>query len=128
VPRKEMTPPEVFRYELSDGSEVLAGKTAEDNDILSLKTARPNDLWFHVRGVPGSHVLLRRRKGHDFSKEAIRTAAAVAAWHSKARSGGVVPVACTEARYVTKPRGARPGSVQIRKERVIKVRPALPPD
>ena len=130
MPRKIVSPPraEVFRYQFADGWEVLAGKTAEDNDILSLKTARPNDLWFHVRGMSGSHVLLRCRKGTDFPREAIRTAAAVAAWHSKARNGGVVPVACTEARYVTKPRGARPGTVQIRKERVIKVRPALPPD
>ena len=51
-------------------------------------------------------------------------AAAIAAYHSKAREGGVVPVSCTRARYVTKPRGAKAGTVQIRKEVVLKVRPA----
>ena len=51
-------------------------------------------------------------------------AAAIAASHSKARDGGVVPVSATRARYVTKPRGARPGTVEIRKEVVFKVRPA----
>jgi hypothetical protein len=35
-------------------------------------------------------------------------------------------VSCTRARYVTKPRGAPCGTVQIRKERVLKVRPAVP--
>jgi hypothetical protein len=42
------------------------------------------------------------------------------------RKRGVIAVACTQARYVTKPRGARAGTVQIRKERIYKVRPALP--
>jgi hypothetical protein len=33
-------------------------------------------------------------------------------------------VTCTRARYVTKPPGAKPGTVQVRKEVVLKVRPA----
>jgi hypothetical protein len=32
-------------------------------------------------------------------------------------------VSCTEGRHVSKPAGARPGTVNIRKERVLKVRP-----
>ena len=35
-----------------------------------------------------------------------------------------MPVSCTRAQYVTKPRGAEVGTVQIRKEVVLKVRPA----
>jgi predicted ribosome quality control (RQC) complex YloA/Tae2 family protein len=38
----------------------------------------------------------------------------------------VTPVACTRAAHVTKPRGAKPGTVQIRKETILKVRPGLP--
>ncbi|MEA3347781.1 MAG: hypothetical protein U9Q39_01835 [Pseudomonadota bacterium] len=56
----------------------------------------------------------------------LRQAASVAAWHSKARSGGVVAVACTKAKFVSKPRGAKPGTVSLRKEIVLKVRPGLP--
>jgi hypothetical protein len=37
----------------------------------------------------------------------------------------VVAVSCTRARYVTKPRDAKVGTVQIRKDVVLKVRPAL---
>jgi predicted ribosome quality control (RQC) complex YloA/Tae2 family protein len=35
-------------------------------------------------------------------------------------------VVWTEAKHVGKPRGAKPGSVTIKRERIIKVRPALP--
>ena len=116
----------IRRYELSGGWEVLVGRTDEDNDRLSLVLAQPNDWWFHVRGMPGSHVVLRARPGEEPDRETLRRAAAVAAYHSKARAGGVVPVSCTQARFVTKPRGAKPGTVQIRKEIVLKVRPGLP--
>ena len=51
-------------------------------------------------------------------------AAAIAAYHSKARNAGVVAVSGTRAREVTKPRGAPAGTVQIRHERVFKVHPA----
>ncbi|MFP4030364.1 MAG: NFACT RNA binding domain-containing protein [Desulfococcaceae bacterium] len=120
-------PPEtkLHRYELPGGWEVLAGRTDADNDRLSIKLARPDDYWFHVRGMPGSHVLLRVSDAEP-DKETLKSAAAIAAWHSKAKHGGQVPVSCTRARYVTKPRGAKPGAVQIRKESVIKVKPGLP--
>jgi len=121
--RKE---PRFYEYRLPGGWIVLAGKTDEDNDRLSLDYANPDDWWFHVRSVPGSHVLLRSRGGEEPDRETLKQAAAIAAYHSKARSGGTVPVACTRARYVTKPRGAKPGTVQIRKEAIVKVKPGLP--
>ncbi len=104
----------------------MAGRTDADNDRLSLRIARPNDWWFHVRGVPGSHVILQVPSGREPSKAILRQAAAVAAYHSKARAGGTVTVSVTRARFVSKPRGAKPGTVQIRRETVLKVRPALP--
>jgi predicted ribosome quality control (RQC) complex YloA/Tae2 family protein len=76
--------------------------------------------------MPGSHVILRARPGETPAAETIKAAAAAAAYFSKAREGGWVTVACTQARYVTKPRGAKPGTVSIRKEKIYKVRPALP--
>ena len=118
--------PDAFEYELDGGYKVLAGKTDVENDFLSIKFAAPNDYWFHVRGMPGSHVILRVGDGDEPSKDIIKQAAAVAAYHSKARSGGVVPVSCTRAKHVTKSRGDKPGTVHIRKEIVLKVRPAVP--
>ena len=115
----------IYEYELPGGWKVLAGKSDEDNDFLSLKAAHQDDYWFHVRGMPGSHVILRARPGEDPDRETLKRAAAVAAFHSKARKGGIVAVSCTRARYVKKPRDARPGTVRIRKETVLKVRPGL---
>ena len=106
---------------------VLAGRTDEDNDYLSLHVARANDRWFHVRGVPGSHVVLRCPAGEEPDRETLRTVAAIAAYHSKAREAGVVAVSCVRAVNVSKPRGAKPGTVQIRKESVLRVRPGLGP-
>lgn len=124
--RRVPPPPKLYRYELPDGCVILAGRTDEDNDRLSLSLARPTDWWFHVRGMPGSHVVLQTPEEIEPSREQLRAAAAVAAWHSKARTGGVVAVSCTQARFVTKPRGAKPGTVEIRRETVVKARPALP--
>jgi predicted ribosome quality control (RQC) complex YloA/Tae2 family protein len=118
--------PECWKYDLPDGYEVLAGKTDADNDMLSLKLAAPGDLWFHVRGLPGSHVILRHPEGQKPDSTVIKEAASIAAWHSKARNAGTVPVCYTEAKHVGKPRGAKPGSVTIKREKIVKVRPGLP--
>ena len=118
----------LWEHTLPGGWTVLAGKADADNDLLSIKMARPNDWWFHVRGMSGSHVLLRAKEDEQPDKAVLKQAAAVAAYYSKARGGGIVPVSACLARYVTKPRGAKPGTVQIRKEVVLKVRPALPPE
>lgn len=118
--------PDCWAYVLPDGFEALAGKTDADNDLLSLQIANANDLWFHVRGLPGSHVILRHPDGKAPDSATIKQAAAIAAWHSKARNAGTVPVCYTEARHVGKPRGTKPGSVTIKREKIIKVRPTRP--
>jgi predicted ribosome quality control (RQC) complex YloA/Tae2 family protein len=115
-----------WEYELPGGYTVLAGKTDADNDRLSLKIARPNDWWFHVHGLPGSHVVLQVDDRPQPSKDLLEQAAAIAAWHSKARNGGLTLVSYTQAKNVRKPRGAKPGTVTIQKEGTLKVRPGLP--
>jgi predicted ribosome quality control (RQC) complex YloA/Tae2 family protein len=118
--------PHLIEYVLPGSWTVLVGRTDKDNDYLSLKVAKDNDFWFHVRGMPGSHVVLLVPSGDEPDKETLKRAAAIAAYHSKAREGGVVPVSCTRARFVTKPHGAKPGTVRIRRETILKVRPGLP--
>ncbi len=118
--------PKVYEYPLDNGWVVMAGKTDVDNDILSLKTAQPTDWWFHVRGMPGSHVILTGNRDAEPGNDLLRQAAAIAAYHSKARGGGTVLVSATRARYVSKPHGTKPGTVTIRKEIVLKVRPVIP--
>ncbi len=119
------SPPKCWEYELAGGFKVYAGKTEADNDKLSLRFARANDYWFHVKGMPGSHVLLQVGDSEP-DRSTLEEAAAVAAYHSKARQGGTVAVSMTLAKNVSKPKGAKPGSVYIRKESTLKVRPAVP--
>jgi predicted ribosome quality control (RQC) complex YloA/Tae2 family protein len=71
-------------------------------------------------------VVLFVRDGREPDRGTIEAAAAIAAWHSKQRGGGTVGVTATRARFVKKPRGAKPGTVSIRKETVFKVKPAVP--
>lgn len=115
----------LLHYTLPGGWTVLVGRTDADNDQLSLHIAKPNDWWFHIRGMPGSHVVLLARSGADPDRATLKRAAAIAAYHSKARTAGLVAVSCTRARYVTKPRDAPAGTVHIRKETVLKVRPEV---
>jgi predicted ribosome quality control (RQC) complex YloA/Tae2 family protein len=127
MPRRQPPEPKLFKYLIDGRWEVLAGRTDADNDRLSLKIAHADDWWFHVKSMPGSHVILRALPGIEPDREILKKAAAVAAYHSKMRDGGVVAVSATLARHVTKPRGAKPGTVSIKKEIILKVRPALPP-
>lgn len=117
-------PAGILEYELPGGWQCLAGKTDAANDYVSIKLARARDRWFHVRGMPGGHVVLRVTEEQEPDRATLERAAGIAAYHSKARTGGIVAVSMTEGRHVSKPRGARPGTVEIRKESVLRVRPA----
>jgi predicted ribosome quality control (RQC) complex YloA/Tae2 family protein len=117
--------PRILSYELPGGWTVFAGATDADNDYLSTELAEPNDWWFHAGNVPGSHVLLRARADAEPSRDTLKQAAAVAAYHSKARNAGIVPVHCTRARNVSKPRGAKTGTVNVSRGSVFKVRPDI---
>ena len=128
MPEKRQEQPEYWSYLLADGWCALAGKTAIDNDLLSLHFAHPDEFWFHVHDQPGSHVILRGPEGENFQpgRELLEQAAAIAAWHSKARNSSRCAVDCTRARNVSKPKGAPPGTVTVSHTRLLKVKPALP--
>ena len=113
----------MLEYALPEDWQLFVGRTDAANDYVSLRLAKPRDRWFHVRGMPGAHVVLRVPADREPDRATLERAAAIAAFHSKARTGGVVPVSMTEGRHVSKPRGAKPGTVEIRKETVLKVRP-----
>jgi predicted ribosome quality control (RQC) complex YloA/Tae2 family protein len=119
------TKPRIISYELPGAWTLLVGASDADNDYLSIETAEPDDWWFHADNVPGSHVILRAKGDGEPSRETLRQAAAVAAYHSKARNARSAPVHCTRARYVTKPRGAKVGTVRVARGKVLIVRPDI---
>lgn len=109
-----------------DNLEIVVGMDDVSNDILSLQTAHPRDLWFHVNGIPGSHVILKcGESGLMPGKESIVLAASAAAWFSKMKNAGKVPVHYCYAENVSKPKGAKAGTVNIRKASKITVRPDI---
>lgn len=130
APRKGALPAKFtpYRFKTAEGWDVLIGRASEGNDHLTVHLARPEDYWFHAHGCPGSHVVLRRGKGpNEPSKATLEEVASWAAFHSKARTAGKVPVNYTLKKYVRKPRGAKPGLVYIEREKTLLVRPVEPP-
>jgi predicted ribosome quality control (RQC) complex YloA/Tae2 family protein len=110
-----------------EGFEVLVGRGEDDNDVLTLEIAEPHDLWMHVGGErPGSHVVVRNPTKIVIPRTVIEGAAQLAAWFSKARASASVAVDYCSASDVSKPRGAKPGLVEIRRFKTIKVRPSNP--
>jgi predicted ribosome quality control (RQC) complex YloA/Tae2 family protein len=105
------------------GWEILIGGNAAANDELTTKLARPDDLWLHAEGLPGSHVLVRNPMKGEVPDDILLKAAALAALHSKGKTAGKVPVTYTLARFVRKPKGAKPGLVHLSRRRTVMVRP-----
>jgi predicted ribosome quality control (RQC) complex YloA/Tae2 family protein len=115
------------RFDLGDGFEVWVGKNARQNQELTFHVAQKYDLWMHARGAPGSHTVLHLpNRDAQPGKRRLHTAASIAAYYSKARGSGVVPVMVTERKYVTSPKGAAPGQVTVQNEDVLLVEPGLP--
>ena len=113
----------VRRYRAPSGKEVLVGRNSTGNEAVSLKLGQDQDVWFHVRGAPGAHVILRQQPGETASPEDTQFAADLAAFHSKMRTGGKVDVSFTSPKHVRKPSGARLGMVTMDKESVMTGRP-----
>jgi len=112
---------------IDDKYKVLVGRDSKSNDMLSIKIAKQNDYWFHARGLPGSHVILRVDNPKEgVPKNIIKTAAQIAAYYSKAKTAGIAPVSYTLAKFVRKKKGMEPGKVLIEKEKVLLVRPEIP--
>jgi predicted ribosome quality control (RQC) complex YloA/Tae2 family protein len=104
------------------GTAILAGRGAAENDALTTRFARGNDLWLHVRGRPGSHVILRLERGQGPDQESLLDAAHLAVHFSDARGEAAPEVVYTRVKYVKKPRDAGPGAVTYSQERSLVLR------
>jgi predicted ribosome quality control (RQC) complex YloA/Tae2 family protein len=112
-------------YATTDGWEVWVGRNNADNDRITHRLSNPHDFWFHVVGVPGSHVILRRPTRSAVPKpRTIREAAEIAAYFSKARKRP--RWSSTPRKFVSKPRRAKPGLAICTRERELDVRPRRP--
>jgi predicted ribosome quality control (RQC) complex YloA/Tae2 family protein len=112
-----------YRTMSVEGHDILVGRGARENDELTFEVAAPEDFWLHVAGgVAGSHVVVRNPLGLDaLPPPVLERAAALAAWHSKARGRARVEVHFCRVADVHKPRSAPPGEVELRRWQRVRV-------
>ena len=102
--------PNIKKVEI-DGYTILVGRDAESNDHLSINMAYPEDLWFHAKGCPGSHVIIRL-KDKLATNEIKKVAAKLAILNSKNKNSGG-KVICCKAKFVSKSGDMEPGEVSV---------------
>lgn len=117
--KQKMLPPE--KYQAEDGTIILVGKNNLQNEQVSFKLSRRGDLWFHVKDIPGSHVLITGNPNP--SDETITFAGELAAYFSKVRYSNLVQVDVLDVKKLHKPTGTAPGFVTYDREKTIRVTP-----
>lgn len=118
--KKKITEKNLNKFRISSGKTVLVGKNNLQNDWLTLKKANKADIWFHVKNIPGSHVILQSSEATD---EDILETAEIAAYFSKAKNSAHVQVDYVQDKRVKKPNGAKPGFVIYTGQNSIEVTP-----
>jgi predicted ribosome quality control (RQC) complex YloA/Tae2 family protein len=97
------------------GYRIFVGRSSKQNDAL-VRNAGREDYWLHVRDRPGSHVVIRNPARRQVPPDVLLKAAQLAAYYSKGRNAGKVPVLYTLIKFLRKPKGARPGLVLVTQE------------
>jgi predicted ribosome quality control (RQC) complex YloA/Tae2 family protein len=106
------------------GFRVLWGRNNRQNDELSTKILKNGDYWFHVHHAPGAHVVLKIANANITpTDEDLNYAAAIAAGYSKSRNDNKVEVILAEAKSVHKPKGCKPGLVNVLQYKTLTVKP-----
>ncbi|MGN1145409.1 MAG: NFACT RNA binding domain-containing protein, partial [Acetatifactor sp.] len=100
-----------FHYLSSDGFHIYVGKNNYQNDELTFKFATGGDWWFHAKGMPGSHVIVKTEGAEELPDRTFEEAGRLAAYYSKGRGQEKVEIDYIQKKHVKKPAGAKPGFV-----------------
>ncbi len=123
--RKPARPEEqLYRTSSPGGWQLYWGKNSRTNDYISRSMTSAQDYWFHARGMPGSHLVLKcGESAEKVAEEDILFAASIAAGYSKGKHDSKVEVIVSQGRGVKKPKGAKPGLVTVDSYRSVIVVP-----
>lgn len=99
----------IHSIDYDDTSKVYYGKNNLQNEYITFKVADKNDVWMHVKGFPGSHVVIKC-DGYP-SDELLVFAAEIAAKNSKAKDSNKVDVDFTTRKNVKKHPSGKTGLV-----------------
>jgi len=108
--KREKVTSRPFHYISSDGYHIYVGKNNYQNEELTFKFATGNDWWFHTKGIPGSHVVVKAN-GEELPDRVFEEAGRLAAHYSQARGQAKVEIDYTQKKNVKKPNGSKPGFV-----------------
>ncbi len=108
--KKQKITSKPFHYLSSDGFHIYVGKNNFQNEDITFQLATGNDWWFHAKGIPGSHVIVKTQ-GKDLPDKTFEEAARLAAFYSKGRGNEKVEIDYTEKKNIKKVAGAKPGFV-----------------
>jgi predicted ribosome quality control (RQC) complex YloA/Tae2 family protein len=110
--------------DLGDGATAHVGRSPKDNERVTFTVAGPNDFWFHARGVPGAHVVLKLARGGERPSDGqLRAAAALAAGQSRASDSAKVDVDYTQRKHVRRRGGGQTGLVWYTDFKTLLVEP-----
>ncbi|MCO5143379.1 MAG: NFACT RNA binding domain-containing protein, partial [Oligoflexia bacterium] len=98
-------PKEYLVFKSSDGFTIYCGRNQEENRKVTFRLSKGNDLWMHVRGIPGSHVIIKSEKGKSFPLATLLEAAQICVFYSKVKRDKKVEVDYTLKKYVKSIKG-----------------------
>lgn len=99
-----------FHYVSSDGYHIYVGKNNYQNEELTFKFATGNDWWFHAKGIPGSHVIVKSNN-EELPDRVFEEAGKLAGYYSKGRDNDKIEIDYLQKKNVKKPNGSPLGFV-----------------
>ena len=108
--KKEKIKSKPFHYRSTDGYDIYVGKNNYQNDELTFKFATGNDWWFHAKGMPGSHVIVKANN-EELPDRVFEEAGMLAGYYSKGRDSDKIEIDYLQKKNVKKPNGSAPGFV-----------------
>ena len=108
--KKQKVKSKPFHYISSDGFDMYVGKNNYQNDELTFKLATGNDWWFHAKGMPGSHVIVKA-ENKELPDSTFEEAGKLAVYYSKGKNADKVEIDYLQKKNVKKPNGAAAGFV-----------------
>jgi predicted ribosome quality control (RQC) complex YloA/Tae2 family protein len=85
---------------------IWVGKNAKMNDVMTFQLAHKKDLWFHVKDIPGPHVILHCEE-HPVTSQDIQDAIQITQHYSKSKN----PILYTQVLNVEKNKYSKAGQV-----------------
>ena len=108
---KKVKFPDIQKKEIN-GFTIFIGRDAKSNDYLTFNMADKEDIWMHVKGVPGSHVVISVRENLP-TPEIIKIGAELAKKNSKAKNENQSTVVYCQRKFVKKEPGMNDGQVKV---------------